>query len=186
MARPELEAHLQEPADSSVRILGSKLRAPLLRPTSVPRPRLVERLREGRGLDLTLVSAPAGYGKTTLLAQWLAEDSQTTPFAWVSLEESDADPVRLWVHLIRALQPVHRRVGERSETALASAPGAVAEVVVPLVLTELEDAPPLVLVLEDWHRVGNPAFDVFGFLAWFRIRILVVATPGRTATQRLG
>ena len=79
-----------------------------------PAPDLVEKLRSGRERTLTLVCAPAGYGKTTLLAQWAAADADRTPFAWVSLDAMDSDPARLWGHVITALQEVHGRAGERS------------------------------------------------------------------------
>ena len=79
-----------------------------------------ERLRSGRERTLTLVCAPAGYGKTTLLAQWAAADAERTAFAWVSLDAMDSDPARLWGHVIAALQEVHGRAGERSLMAFAA------------------------------------------------------------------
>ena len=84
---------------------------------------LLDRLREGRGRKLTLVCAPAGYGKTTVLAQWCEADRQRTPFVWMSADEGDADPVRFWSHLIAGLQAVHPRAGTASRRGVARRTG---------------------------------------------------------------
>jgi LuxR family transcriptional regulator, maltose regulon positive regulatory protein len=125
----------------------------------VRRERLLERLRDGRGQRLTLVCAPAGYGKTTLLGQWEAEDRQHTPFVWLSLEAADADPVHLWNQILVGLHQTHAAVGRKSADALTAGPLALAPVAIPLLINELVDAPPLVLVLEDWHVLRNPLCD---------------------------
>ena len=85
-------------------ILATKLYIPSPRPQVVPRPRLVERLNEGLSSrrKLTLISAPAGFGKTTLLSEWIVRCGQ--PVAWLSLDEGDNDPARLLTYLIAALQ----------------------------------------------------------------------------------
>jgi LuxR family transcriptional regulator, maltose regulon positive regulatory protein len=140
-------------------ILDTKLQPPRMRPGLVPRRHLVDRLREGRGRRLTLVCAPAGYGKTTLLTQWADEEHATTPFAWLSLDEGDADPVRLWNQLIFALHAVHPAVGSGSLHALEGGARALSTVAVPLLIQELADAPELVVVVEDWHTVRNPLCD---------------------------
>ena len=140
-------------------ILETKLQAPRVRPNLVPRQHLVERLREGRGRRLTLVCAPAGYGKTTLLGQWHAEDREETPFAWLSLDREDADPVKLWNQLVFGLHGVHARAGTSSTEALSAGALAIVPVAIPLLVNELADAPPLVLVVEDWHVVRNPLCD---------------------------
>lgn len=146
-------------ADATVgpraRLLRSKLLPPQVRKGIAPRGQLLDRLREGRGRKLTLVCAPAGYGKTTLLAQWLEADGGRTPFAWMSADEGDSDPIRLWSHLIVSLRAVHRRVGAASLEALRTGPSAVAGVALPLLLDELADAPPSVLVVDDWHLVRS-------------------------------
>jgi LuxR family maltose regulon positive regulatory protein len=125
----------------------------------VRRERLLERLRDGRGRHLTLVCAPAGYGKTTLLVQWEAEDRERTPFVWLSLEEGDADPVHLWNQIIVGLHQAHQPIGRESAGALTAGPLAIAPVAIPRLINELVDAPPLVLVLEDWHVLRNPVCD---------------------------
>jgi LuxR family maltose regulon positive regulatory protein len=125
----------------------------------VPRDRLVERLREGRDRKLTLVCAPAGYGKTTLLVQWEAEDSERTPFVWLSLDEGDGDPVRLWNQLAFALHMVHPRAGTASLDAFRAGGRTISEVAIPLLVQELADSPPVVVILEDWHALRNPVCD---------------------------
>ncbi len=86
-------------------LLVTKLHRPRPRNRLVSRSHLVERLQQGMECALTLVSAPAGFGKTTLLAQWLAERSiPVAPVAWLSLEPEDNDPVRFLTYLLAALQ----------------------------------------------------------------------------------
>jgi ATP/maltotriose-dependent transcriptional regulator MalT len=70
----------------------------------VARPRLSGRLRRGAESRLTLISAPAGFGKTTLLVEWLAATGTARSVAWLSLEESDSQPASYWTYLITALQ----------------------------------------------------------------------------------
>ena len=84
-------------------VITTKLRPPHVKDGLLRRPELVERLRAGRETTLTLVCAPAGYGKTTLLAQWAADPSPTS-LVWVSLDAKDSDPARLWTDVIAALQ----------------------------------------------------------------------------------
>jgi ATP/maltotriose-dependent transcriptional regulator MalT len=147
------------PAGSAVRLLRSKL-APPPAPTRIaPRGQLLDRLRAGSGNRLTLVCAPAGYGKTTVLTQWLEADRERTPFVWMSADEGDSDPVRFWSHLIAGLQAISPRVGTASLEALRAGPRAVETVVLPVLLEELLDAPPSVLIVDDWHRVRSPDCD---------------------------
>jgi LuxR family transcriptional regulator, maltose regulon positive regulatory protein len=87
-------------------IVKPKLRAPVARHEQVIRPRLLELLGNASKRRITLVSAPAGYGKTTLLAQWLQAGDAGLSIAWVTLDEQDNDPVRLWRHIVEALRRV--------------------------------------------------------------------------------
>jgi LuxR family maltose regulon positive regulatory protein len=141
------------------RTISAKLRPPRLGRELLDRPDLVDRLREGRGRALTLVCAPAGYGKTTLLAQWEERDRAITPFVWVSLDDRDSDPVRLWKHVITGLRNAHPRAGESSLEALAAGPLAIPDEVLPALLDELGDVPAAVLVLDDWHAVRSRTCD---------------------------
>src|SRR2546430_7223219 len=93
-------------------LLETKLYAPRWRRGLVPRPRLSDRLNRGAESKLTLVSAPAGFGKTTLLADWLAAvavDARTV--TWLSLDQSDNHPASFWTYLIAALQTAEPHIG---------------------------------------------------------------------------
>ncbi|MGH3123076.1 MAG: hypothetical protein ACRDND_18900, partial [Streptosporangiaceae bacterium] len=92
-------------------LLFTKLRPPGPRPDFLPRPRLAERLDEATRRGLVLVCAPAGYGKTSLLANWARHCQQ--PVAWLSLDASDNDPARFWRHAVAALDAVCPGIGER-------------------------------------------------------------------------
>ncbi len=140
-------------------IVATKLRPPHIPDGLLQRPDLVQRLRTGRERTLTLVCAPAGYGKTTLLAQWAAADANLNAFSWVSLDAMDSDPARLWGHVVTALQHVHGRAGQRSLAAFAAGPKAITETALPLLIEELADCPPVVMVLEDWHTVEGRACE---------------------------
>lgn len=99
-------------------LLSAKLYMPPQRPNLLPRPRLiqtlVERLREGR--QLTLVSAPAGYGQTTLLSDWHRDAVHS--FTWLPLEEGDNDPVRFLRYIIAALQRIREDIGHEAQSLL--------------------------------------------------------------------
>jgi LuxR family maltose regulon positive regulatory protein len=146
-------------ADGAGRLLRSKLAPPATPRSIAQRGQLLDRLREGRGRKLTLVCAPAGYGKTTVLVQWLEADRERTPFVWLSADEGDEDPVRLWSHLIAGLGTVHPRVGTASFDALRAGPSTLESVVLPLLIDELSDAQPSVLVVDDWHLVRSTVCD---------------------------
>ena len=103
-------------------LLETKLYIPKWRPGLVSRPRLIQRLDQGTERKLTLVSAPAGFGKTTVLAEWVAARSAgERPAAWVSLDQSDNDPALFWAYFIAAVQTVQSEVGERALSSLYSA-----------------------------------------------------------------
>jgi LuxR family maltose regulon positive regulatory protein len=99
-------------------LLTTKLFVPQTPPELVPRPHPAERLSEGLARRLTLVSAPAGFGKSTLVTGWLAESGQ--PAAWLSLDEGDNDPVRFWSYVIAAIQAVNQEVGDESVANLST------------------------------------------------------------------
>jgi LuxR family transcriptional regulator, maltose regulon positive regulatory protein len=120
----------------------------------VERPALVQRLAQAHA-KLVLVDAPAGYGKTTLVAQWRCGAADSRPFAWVTLDPDDNDPVSLWSHAAHAL---HRARPEFCVQpildALRAQPPDVAGAVLPALVNELNALPgPVVLVLDDYHRV---------------------------------
>src|SRR3990172_5868172 len=94
----------------STPILATKLYIPPPRPKVVLRPRLIERLNEGLHRKLTLISAPAGFGKTTLVSEWVAGCER--PVAWLALDEGDNDPTRFLTYLVAALQTITANIGE--------------------------------------------------------------------------
>ena len=137
-------------------LIATKLYVPKLRGDLVARPRLLERLRRA-GSRLTLVSAPAGFGKTTLLAEWLdATPGDDRAVAWVSLDPSDNEPARFWTYVVTALQGAACTVGSGALELLGSAPLAT-DLVLTTLLNDLATAPGEVwLVLDDYHLVDDP------------------------------
>ena len=99
-------------------LLTTKLYTPSVRPEWMSRPRLIERLNAAFQCKLTLVSAPAGFGKTTLLAEWASGHEH--PIAWLTLDRSDNDSTRFWAYFITALQKVQADLGEAALTLLYS------------------------------------------------------------------
>ena len=137
----------------SAPLLGTKLHAPRRRGGLVRRPRLVTRLGEGRDRPaLTLVSAPAGFGKTTLLAEWLGGTERT---AWFSIDAGANDPPVFWAYVIRAFQSVAPGVGETATSILGTSPASV-EPVIAALLNDLDALDGDVeLVLDDYHVVES-------------------------------
>jgi LuxR family maltose regulon positive regulatory protein len=138
------------------RLLATKFHVPATRPTLVARPRLTERLERGRKAALTLVSAPAGFGKTTLLSDWLAEPSaDERPVAWLSLDQRDNDPVLFWNYVVAAFQRAAPGVGGSVVEALGSGhPNG--EAIVGGLLADLDTVShDVILVLEDYHLIDS-------------------------------
>jgi LuxR family transcriptional regulator, maltose regulon positive regulatory protein len=148
----------------ALQILATKLYAPPRRGRIVLRPRLDARLNDGLERRLTLVSAPAGFGKSTLVAEWVAACG--LPVAWLSLDEGDAEPARFLAYLVEALRTVRPGVGESVLAELESAqPPSVEATLTPLV-NELAALPTdVVLVLDDYHAVdARPVDEAVAFL----------------------
>jgi LuxR family transcriptional regulator, maltose regulon positive regulatory protein len=130
----------------------SKMRRLLVRPGTVRRS-LLERLARAEGCPIVSVVAPAGYGKTTLLAQWAEADGQA--FAWVSVEEPDNDPKSLLTYVAEALDEVEP-IDERVFDALASPGSSIPGSVVPRLGSAFSSmSAPVVLVLDDVHVLRN-------------------------------
>jgi LuxR family transcriptional regulator, maltose regulon positive regulatory protein len=137
-------------------LVQTKLYPPKLRRSLVARPGLSGRLRRAAESRLTLISAPAGFGKTTLLAEWLAVTGAERSVAWLSLEESDSQPASYWTYLITALQAVVPGIGGSALEFLESAQPPI-ETVLATVLNELSTVPDdLYLVLDDYHLADGP------------------------------
>jgi LuxR family transcriptional regulator, maltose regulon positive regulatory protein len=138
-------------------IPATKLHIPGVRAGIVSRDALVELLVRGRSGRLTLLNAPAGFGKTTLLAQWCASAAEERAFAWVSLDAADNDPVRFWTCAIDALDGLAPGTGARAREALGASSAALEDVAVPLLLNDLAElGRPVVLVLDDYHLIRDP------------------------------
>lgn len=141
-------------------LVRSKLQPPALPHGAVLRPRLLDELRSGSRQALTLVCAPAGYGKTTLLSQWMDADADAAGFAWVTLDSGEADPTRFWTYVISALSEVAASAGRGSLPALSRRPERLTAGTLPLLMEELEDGDRnLVLVLEDYHLAQGTRLD---------------------------
>ncbi len=141
-----------------VPILSTKLYAPPPRPKAVHRPRLIEPLNEGLHRKLTLVSAPAGFGKTTLICEWIA--GRERPVAWLSLDEADNDPSRFLTYLVAALQTIAPSIGAEVLGLLQSPQPPPTEVVLTALLNWISAVPNhFVLVLDDYHVIESPSVD---------------------------
>lgn len=146
-------------------LLVTKLHPPFVPRQTVVRERLFERLRGGRGRGLTLVACPAGFGKSTLLAAWREHEQRERPVAWVTLDEGDNDAVVLWSHAIEALCRACPSLDRERLSALVTASPLV-EVVLPRLVNALgEQAPEVVLVLDDLRRLSSASAR--DSLAWF-------------------
>jgi LuxR family maltose regulon positive regulatory protein len=146
------------------RVVASKLAAPSVRPGIVARPELVDRLQAAGHASVVLVSAPAGYGKTTLLALWRARDER--PFAWLSLDDGDNDPVALVSGILRAFTSIVD-IDPALTEALAVPDPPLEDVVLPGLVDACAVADrPFVLVLDDLHLVtAARCHSVIGYLA---------------------
>ncbi|MGY1781974.1 LuxR C-terminal-related transcriptional regulator [Geodermatophilus sp. SYSU D01036] len=135
-------------------LLETKLHRPRRRRGLIARPRLCERLDRGTESALTLVSAPAGFGKTTVLTEWLtAEPAGGRSVAWLSLDERDNDPALFWTYLITALQTAVPEVGTGA-LALLQSPQSSLDAVLATLLNEISAVPDdIVLVLDDYHVI---------------------------------
>jgi len=133
-------------------LLTTKLFVPSVRPELVSRPRLVERLREGAHRKLTLVSAPAGFGKTTLVSEWATSVEQ--PVAWLALDEEDSDPARFFTYLIAALQQVDSTIGQGAQAMLQSSQLPPPEALLTTLINDVAAiSQSFILVLDDYHVI---------------------------------
>jgi len=172
-------------------LLQTKLYIPPVRPELVSRPRLIERLNAGLHHKLTLVSAPAGFGKTTLVSEWIhsgvssraygvgeehepAGEVSPTPysllptprFAWLSLDEGDNDPAIFLAYVVAALQTIEADVGKGALGALQSPQPPPTEAILTGLINEIAAVPDrIVLVLDDYHLIeAQPIHDALTFL----------------------
>src|SRR5256886_3039727 len=142
-------------------ILATKLYIPPLRPHVIIRPRLIERLNEGLHRKLTLIAASAGFGKTTLVSEWVEGiERPRARTAWLSLDEGENDPARFLTYLVAALQTIAATIGEGVLGALQSPqPPPTVSILTALLndITTIKD--PFVLVLDDYHVIDAKPID---------------------------
>ena len=141
-------------------LLRTKLFAPPVRSNLVPRPRLIERLNQGlqQNHKLTLVSAPAGFGKTTLVSEWVVGSDR--PTAWLSPDEGDNDPIRFLTYLVAALQIIKENFAERVLALLQSPQPPPTESILTALLNEISTIPDnFILVLDDYDVIDATVVD---------------------------
>ncbi|MGD9092478.1 MAG: hypothetical protein PVF74_06500, partial [Anaerolineales bacterium] len=133
-------------------LIRTKLHQPLVPGALVSRRRLIERLNDGmcNGNKLTLVSAPAGYGKTSLVVEWLRWRDQ--PFAWLTLDGGDNDPSRFFAYFVAALQRVYPDVGQAAQAMLQAPQPPSSEPLLTSLINDIVETPHL-LVLDDYHVI---------------------------------
>jgi LuxR family transcriptional regulator, maltose regulon positive regulatory protein len=148
---------MSSPDVSAPAVIETKLRVPSPRSEQVLRPRLLGMLEEGLDRRVTLVSAPAGYGKTILLSQWLLSREVDSFFAWVSLDEQDDDPIRLWRHIVESLGrgAPGEGFGAAVLAALSVAGARIPEAVLPMLVNELGGVPHRVLLVLDDYQFAS-------------------------------
>jgi LuxR family maltose regulon positive regulatory protein len=141
-------------------VLGTKLRLPTPRRRLVQRARITDRLRADAGEmpRLVLVAAPAGFGKTTLLAQWLADERTQRRVAWLALDAGDADPRVFLTHLVAAIQTVEPEAGADALALLETAGTSSTDAVLVSLINDLDIlAGPTVVALDDYHVIDEAA-----------------------------
>ncbi|MFZ6026966.1 MAG: LuxR C-terminal-related transcriptional regulator [Chloroflexota bacterium] len=139
-------------------LLSTKLFVPPVRSTLVSRPRLLERLARGLSGPLTLISAPAGYGKTTLFSEWRAGPGASIPLAWLSLGVEDNDPPRFYQYLLACLNAIQPGTVQELLPLLQSPePSPYQAILTPLVNALNENQQDFVLALDDYHVIETDA-----------------------------
>lgn len=147
-----------------IELLSTKLFIPRPRKNLVSRPRLVDHLNAGLDRKLTLIAAPAGFGKTTLLSEFISQSPRCV--TWLSLDEADNDPTKFWAYFISSLQGLHANLGE-SALALLQSPqsSAITSIITALIndITMFRDA--FVFVLDDYHVIDSqPVHEALNFM----------------------
>jgi len=159
-------------------LLATKLHMPRPRPGQVLRPRLTARLDEGLARGLILASAPAGYGKTVLLADWARRGER--PVAWLSLDAGDNDPARFWHHAVAALDRARPGTGDRVAPLLGPPAPTSFQGLVTALINDLAGEEAL-LVLDDYHLIGSPqVHESLAFLVEHRPAGICVVLASRS------
>lgn len=167
-------------------LLATKLHVPPTPPGFVPRPRLADRLTAGVGGEFTLVCAPAGFGKTALLADWSRRSPR--PVAWPALDAGDNDPARFWGHAAAALGRARAGIGEQVLALLRTPRPPALEAVVTVLINELAALPEaFALVLDDYHAIdAQPVHRSVGWLLEHlppQLRLVLASRSGPGQTR---
>ena len=142
----------------NIPILATKLYLPHVRSEIVLRSRLIEQLNLGLHHKLTLVSAPAGFGKTTLIGEWTATSNR--PTAWLSLDVGDSEPLRFITYLIAALKTIEVNVGDKTLGVLKSSQPQLTELILTTLINEIACiSDDIVIVLDDYHMIASKQVD---------------------------
>ena len=154
-------------------LLASKFYFPPHRPDLVPRPGLLENLDAGLHGKLTLVSAPAGFGKTTAVSEWLRYCGR--PAAWLSVDKKDNDLSRFLIYLIAALQHIDAEIGVDVQAALEETLSPHFDILLTKLISEIEKCPnKSIIVLDDYHLINSKqVHDAINFLVEFLPLLLV-------------
>ena len=180
MAEPSAETVPRAGASEANVVLATKLYLPRLQPGFVPRPRLVAQLDEALARDLILVCAPAGFGKTCLLAEWARRGQW--PVAWLSMDSADNDPARFWRHVVAGLDPLCPGFSEPAGQLLGPPPPPSFDGLAAALINELAARrDPVLLVLDDYHLIDSPMVHAsVGFLLEHRPLSLRLVLSSRT------
>jgi hypothetical protein len=178
---------MSDPKNPSIRktdsLLHTKLMPPRPHAAVIPRSDLLARLDAALGSKLILVSAPTGYGKTTLVSMWLA--GRDFASAWVNLDGNDNDPTRFWTYFVAALRTFDGASGKTTLSALAAPQPAPFQTLLPPLMNELASLKePCVLVLDEWQAIVSPAIQHNPGL--YDPEFTRTAPPGADLTQRAG
>ncbi len=161
-------------------LLASKFYFPPHRPDLVPRPGLLENLDAGLRGKLTLVSAPAGFGKTTVVSEWLRSCGR--PAAWLSVDKNDNDLSRFLIYLIAALRHIDAEIGNDVQAALEETLSPHIEILLTRLISEIEKFPDKsIIVLDDYHLINSKqVHDAINFLIEFLPPAIHMVISGRT------
>ncbi len=137
-------------------LIKTKLSIPPARPSLVQRPRLLERLQEGLRYSLVIISAPAGFGKTTLISNWARDVNQQVNTAWISLDKGDDDPNPFWEYLVASVKTLRPASGDSAVAYLHSSRTPQVETLLSIIINELAGIPDeCVIVLDDYQLINS-------------------------------
>lgn len=144
-----------KPIEKRDALLATKFDVPRIRADRVPRSHLIGRLEDATRHEFVLISTPAGFGKTTLLADWAKRTDR--PVAWLSLDRGDNDPARFWRYIVAAVERVYEGLGEETRSLLSASVQLTSKALVTALVNGLTGQGKLALVLDDYHLIASQA-----------------------------